>query len=455
MRGGYLSIDAGAWAKENRIGEKAKEDGQMKFPPADQTEPDEIHTKIQSFVEGVANGCRKEVGAHLADLQTAIAGIPDDSGLALEEKRAKSMVDADLRTYDETAAQDENTLMPPLEEMRRQRAGVEEFRRVHELGDRQADYAKMQISAIWIAALGVVETVLNAVLLGEVMPYGIGGAFGVVVFITALNLLTGYLLVGPWWRRRNHVQPEPRAKALAGCLGIGALLLGFNVLVGQFRDAMDALGERLRSGELTDAAVMADLWRQAVEAPWEFDSFQAFLVAAVGFACFVFASVKGYGADDPYPGYGQITRMQKRAEENYAAVREEASKRFEQQHRECLAKIEDVLYAARAKRETYDGLVQEGKKVVEQFEPAIREFEQALRELTQIYRDTNRKHRGKERAPEYFNERRCLDERFFAPLSFEPPPRPGVDRLAERIGAEKERLNEHYEAVFSRGYPTS
>ena len=453
LHGGYLRIDTDAWAGENDIRRVATDEGRNKFPPPDQIEPDQTHVKIQSHVEDVANSSREEVGNHLADLMTAIEGVYDEAGLERLEQQAEDVVNTAIREYDTTVAQDETALKPPLEDMRSQRHGVEAFRKANELGQRQADYAERRQEAMWVAAIAVVEIVLNAVLLGEVMPYGIGGALGVVCFITAINLSLGYVIAGPWWRQRNHVDAGPGLRATIGCIAIGAGILAFNVCVGQFRDAMETFGEQLRSGAATHEAAMRDIWRQAIEAPWSFDSFQAMLVVVVGVGCFVLAAIKGYRTDDEYPGYGKITRALKRVEEGYRAAREEATAAFEDQHRSSLAKLDDLLYDATAKREQYDSLCQEGRKVAAQFVPAMQRHAQALRELTQIYRDTNRMHRGDLQAPRYFEEPRTLDGRFFEPVTFEPPARPDVNRLATKIGEEKQRLHGHYETLLKQFYP--
>lgn len=453
LHGGYLRIDTAAWAEENDIRQVATDEGRNKFPPPDQIEPDQTHAKIRSHVEDVANRCREEVGNHLADLMTAIEGVYDEAGLERLEQQAEDVVNTAMREYDTTVAQDETTLKPPLEDMRSQRQGVEAFRKANELGQRQADYAERRQEAMWVAAIAVVEIVLNAVLLGEVMPYGIGGALGVVCFITAVNLSLGYVITGPWWRQRNHVDAGRGLRATAGGIGVSGFILAFNVCVGQFRDAMETFGEQLRTGAATHEAAMRDIWRQAIEAPWSFDSFQALLVVVVGVGCFVLAAVKGYRADDEYPGYGKITRALKRVEEGYRAAREEATAAFEDQHKLSLAKLDDLLYDATAKREQYDSLCQEGRKVVGQFEPTMQGYAQALRELTQIYRDTNRKHRGDVPVPKYFEEPRTLDGRFFEPVAFEPPARPDVNRLAAKVGKEKQRLHAHYESLLKQFYP--
>ena len=453
LHGGYLTIDAGKWAEEQKLRQKAADDGLKGFPPAEQTEPDEMHQKIQSYVEDVANGTREEVVNHLTDLMTVIDGVNDETGLELRESEASAVVDAAVLEYETVAAQDEVGAKPLLADMRSQRRAVEEFRSRHELGERQADYAERSREAMWVGAIAVVEIVLNAVLLGEVMPYGIGGALGVVCFITAINVAFGYVIAGPWWRGRNHVEAWKGRNATAGCVGIGIGIVAFNVGVGQFRDAMEAFGAELRSGAATHEAAMRDIWRQAIEAPWSFDSFQAMLVVVVGAGCFVLAAVKGYRSDDEYPGYGKITRALKRAEEAYRLHREGATEAFKRLHEKKLAELDDPLHRAVAKREQYDSLCQEGKKIAGQFVPAIQGHEQALRELTQIYRDENRKHRGDAPAPAYFEERRALDGRFFEPVSFDPPDKPDVNRLAAKVGELKQRLHACYERLLKQHYP--
>ena len=155
----------------------------------------------------------------------------------------------------------EQAVKAVLADMRSQRRGVEEFRNRHELGERQADYAERSREAMWVGAIAVVEIVLNAVPLGEVMPYGIAGVLGVVCFITAIKVAFGYVIAGPWWRGRNHVEAWKGRNATAGCVGIGIGIVAFNVGVGQFRDAMEAFGARppmglgdLRFGVMVEAA---------------------------------------------------------------------------------------------------------------------------------------------------------------------------------------------------------
>ena len=453
LEGGFLRIDTEAWAEEHDLRRIAADEGRNGLPPPDQIVPDHTHAKIQSYVEGVADGCREEVGNHLADLMTTVDGVYDEAGLERLGQQAKDVAATAIRGYDTTAAQDERALEPLLEDLRSRRRGVEAFRGENGLGLRQAGYGEPRREAMWVAAIAVAGIVLSLVLLGPVMPYGAGDTFGVVCLIAAVNVVLGYAVTGPWWRQRNHVSPGAGVRATAGGIAIGLFILAFNVGVGQLRDAMEAFGGQLRTGAAMPGTAMLDLWRQAVGAPWSFDSSEALLVVVVGVGCFVLAAVKGYRADDEYPGYGKITRAFKRVEEGYRAARGEAAAALEEQHRRSLAKLDDLLYDATVKREHYDSLCQEGRKVAAQLAPAILGYEQALRELTQIYRDTNRRHRGGTPVPAYFEEPRKLDDRFFAPVAFEPPARPGVSRLAARVGKEKERLHAHYERLLKQLYP--
>ena len=66
-RGEYVRLDTDAWLRDHGIREEARSRGERNFPPADAGDRDDIHYKIQAWVNHRGRQCQGDVSQHLSD----------------------------------------------------------------------------------------------------------------------------------------------------------------------------------------------------------------------------------------------------------------------------------------------------------------------------------------------------------------------------------------------------
>ena len=193
-----------------------------------------------------------------------------------------------------------------------------------------------------LVVLGLVETVLNASLLMDVNPFGLAGAFVQMGLITAVNILIGALAVGFALRCCNLVSFIGRAAAWLVLMTVIPLVGGFNLLVGHFRDSMQAFIQRADLNPLE--LLTNDTWTRLTNAPLGFESFQSSLLVILGLLFFSIASWKGYQWDDPYPGYGRRHRHLNALQEDYRRVLNSAGNGVWRVYEERTEQLKDILH---------------------------------------------------------------------------------------------------------------
>lgn len=453
--GEFTDPDYKAWAEENLIEQRGADDGREGFPPADQGTMDRTHIEIESYVSDMATECRREVSQYLADLMGSINSVHDETGLQILTGRAKGIADDAKGAYQNLVDQSTAELKPVLEEYRKQEAGLAEFKRNNNIGPRAADDSKSREAWLWIAAIFVVECLVNAFVLRDVVPAGTAGALSMTLVITAVNVFFGALFIGEGWRSKNSIQGNTRVRGYVQVFFFSLLLIAFNILVGHGRDAMQRLEAELRSGGTIEAftSVGINAWQQFLTDPFGFESFTAPLLMVAGFLSFAVASWKGYERDDPYPGYGRISRRTELARTDYLDQREERTEDLKKIHANALKNLDELVNEALFKRDEYDELRERGRITIEGLKMQMQHLGGILRELVQIYRDANVKARDSKEAPEYFSKDLTLRPDLLVPPEFSPPERPTVGVLADAVAEQKSSLQKQYDHLLTATFP--
>ena len=455
VTGKFTEPDYESWAQEHKVASRGTEDGRNGFPPADLVTMDHVHVEIESYVSELATECHTEVTQHLGDLMTKIHAVHDEAGLEVLKNSAKSIADDAMGTYQNQADQSATALKPVLDEYRSQEEGLAEFKLKHKIGARAADYSKKSEAWLWIAAIFVVESAVNAVVLADVVPAGVAGALSMTLVITAVNVLFGALFIGEGWRDTNSASSSTKVRGYIQVAIFAVALFAFNTLVGHGRDAMQLLEAELRSGGALEAfaSIGVNAWAQFLEDPFGFDSFIAPLLVAAGILSFALASWKGYERDDPYPGFGKISHRTEQAQEMYVERRDEETELLKDRHNDALKLLDDLVKDAQWKRDEFENSCDAGRRVSEGLMLQIRRYEVILRFLVQIYRDANIKSREGKEVPEYFSSEMKLDQKLMVPPEFSPPDRPDIAGLAEVVTEHKAVLQQHYDQLLASNYP--
>jgi hypothetical protein len=125
------------------------------------------------------------------------------------------------------------------------------------------------------------------------------------------------------------------------------------------------------------------------------------VVLAVVFG--IFASYKGYGVDDPYPGYGELDRELKRRRAAYEAAKGEYCRLMDQVFDRTLKEQAHLLAEVKSNVEYYQQLASRTEDQRRGFIRDAAEIQDACNIVLKGYRQTNLRVRVSP-APAYFND---------------------------------------------------
>ena len=449
--GEYVRLDTDGWLKVHQIREKARKLGSDNFPGEAQPDFDEIHYKMLDWINHRARQCKQDVDKYLMDQKGMLNGIEEDEDLETCKEEADQIANAAVMEFGEQAEEGQNELNPVKTDLQNGWREYVKFRRRNRL-ERLAQDADVVTAVLWVLILFFIETVLNASLLMEVNPFGIIGAAMQMGLITGINILVGFLGVGRIFRYVNHVNTGKRLTGWLAGGALTALILGFNVAVGHFRDSMQAMAARAGIDPIT--MLENDAIPRLLEEPLGFDSFQTILLVLTGVLFFAIASWKGFRWDDPYPGYGPRTRRLESLKAVYAKRRKAAVHAARTRQEDAIHKLKDLQYKTKIKNDRWDELAERGRQVARNYSTHMHQYQHDLNYLIAAYRDENRQART-EPEPVFFSRPMQVDPMILEPPEFTPPEKVSTRSLMEHLHGKVTEVQKGYnQVVLGRIYPT-
>ena len=176
---------------------------------------------------------------------------------------------------------------------------------------------------LWvILVLALFELLINGWSLGSAHVDGFLGALYEIVLFTIFNVIVG-IAIGALWRRTNK-RPWTSGSALAARVLIPFLVIAvifFGYLFAHYRDALITL----QSIASTDIASFLDTWGNLFTRTWETAFSEDWVpntmpsVVLMLACCLIstFVAVDWYFCDDPYPGFGKVSRKRDEAGKAY------------------------------------------------------------------------------------------------------------------------------------------
>ena len=443
----YEELDA--WLQDENIIEKARERGEQNLPASNETQLDDIHRKSLGWINFQAGQYKEEINNELSDHLRVISDLEDGEELdILEGKVETECTDAEVN-FNDAVDHGRNALTRLDEAVKESSAELRDFRKRAGL-KRVASYSFRAKALQVILGCAMVEILLNAVLLADVNPFGLLGAIAQMTIIAAINILTGWLVVGFALRLQNHVSRVQKAVAWIFIIVPTCLILAFNLLVGHYREDLQNISEDVTNRDF--ATLGQNVLQSMFQDPFNF-SFQSILLIVVGIISFCIASWKGYQSDDPYPGYGQRDRLGHKLKDNYERRWEIEVQKLQTVRDEHIEKLKDEHHKLEIKQHKRREVCTRADCAVEQYPNKMRQYQDELNYLVSAYRDANREART-EPPPPFFNQALTIDGDLLAnPPSFEPPSNTRTEGVQQKILEAIKRIREMYEKAKSK-YPT-
>ncbi|KPF82728.1 hypothetical protein IP70_19915 [alpha proteobacterium AAP38] len=272
------------------------------------------------------------------------------------------------------------------------------FRDMHKLS-RTARYPLSKLLHIGILGFVIMaETALNGVFFARGSDAGLIGGAGIAIAVAVANLALGVLL-GRWAVPSTiHRGIFRKFMGFVSLIVLPAAILFFNVGVAHYRDALGGDAPEM-AAKLALASLQANVW--------DIKDIESWFLIILGCACSLGAAYDAYLMDDPYPGYGPLSRRAREATDSYAAEKNDLVAELTD------AKGAEVEAMGRVRKEVSQGkghfinLIGTRDHLRSTYETHLQHLESCANDLLRTYRDANSMARTTPR-PAHFAEKWCL-----------------------------------------------
>ncbi len=391
----FMSVDRDSLEKDLELKERSEEQGTANIPKADTTGKDAIATDIDAYLMEVLRRGKDELQYHLRAMGLLDSFQSIDKQLT--ELRTKTL--ETLNKFYAKCRSGVNDLYPRRRVVADGELAYEKFRSENNL-ERPGHYPENRFREFWWIILAlVIEALFNSWALGTAHQEGPLGVFLETVFIAAVNVLVGVAIGGYFWRQTYHIKMSRVVFGYAVTFVFVVFVLLFNFVIGHYRDSLIGLQTQTANADVVRfLAAFADLFRGTVEKAfsdnfWAFGGLMSVLLIIVGVAMSVFAAIKAFGLDDPYPGYGNVSRAQDKRNADYADLFSELQEELEEVAGETNKVLSNIFEIAQMSQGTIKDHEDTLKALESKYLSWISELTTVGTALYANYRQLNEQHR--------------------------------------------------------------
>ena len=153
------------------------------------------------------------------------------------------------------------------------------------------------------------EMLLNSTFFALASDYGLVGGALVAFLVSAINLFLSFLISSAY-RYVHHISMYQKAIGYFSVLLTLAAAMTLALFVGNYRTELERNPDN--AGFDTVVRFSEDMFRNI-------DTVDSWILTGFTLVIFLISAFKFYRSDDPYPGYGAITRIKKNKEELFRA----------------------------------------------------------------------------------------------------------------------------------------
>lgn len=288
----FIQIDREQAAASLRLRERGAEQGALEQPPGSMQALDAVEGDVVSFIQEHFERAQIDAANNVRTYDSRLAGLALIGNLSSIRTEAQVA----LGDFKAEVVNGRGRLANSRDEIVESYAELKDFKAANGLGRRPAHDVPPAIATYGtMAVCWLMETVANSILLRLNDDMGWLGGVVAAAIVGAINVFVAAVvgrLVWPWVNRR-----ESGARAV-GWMGVAlwfAFVIVWNLMAAHYRDAK-SMG--LPEPETAALAMLG----QGLHSIYSY----GLLVAGVVFA--VAAAIAGYRMDDPFPGYGPVSR---------------------------------------------------------------------------------------------------------------------------------------------------
>ena len=391
----FVQPDINALSEALDLEKKARENGAKNVPSSSTKTKDaqakSIDHAIASIVnqgkEGLINYLNGAAGLSITQSETAAA----ESEVVLQEK---------LSNLQEAAKKSVIQLFTLKSSVIRGETALKDFRQKNNLIRNS-----YEPTSIW-TAMGVIaffvlgEVALNAFTLSDASPTGFRGVIEETLFFTFANILlaciTGFFVI----RQINHVS---KLRKVFFTLLSTALVSFIGLMNLSFAHYRGAKLELINSDVSDDLFLQraAEVFPRALEtlhtSPLLLSDAKGYTLFILGCILAFFATYKAYGLDDPYPGYGKLSRQQQLQADDYLSDVEDFFEELSGIVEEGVAELQNFSASAANSKNQIQQRNLENEKLKAKYASWLNMVESCGESLYATYREINESERTAKR----------------------------------------------------------
>lgn len=221
-------------------------------------------------------------------------------------------------------------------------------------------------------------------MLGQGLVQGLSAGIAYAMAFSFVNIVLGFFAGHFGFRRTHHVRRGAKLTGWLIILACAATAFIFNMGVGHFRDG-------LTSGDWEHARTIA---MNAIRThPFILASLESYALWGLGMLVSLLVALDVFALDDPYPGYGHITRHYKKCVQDLTDAKDDIREEMQGWRDEAVEKMK--ISRARASRWRTDyGVVLAGVAALQQaYAVHMTHLETCGNRLLEYYRGENTRSR--------------------------------------------------------------
>ena len=300
-------------AERLQLKESAERDALAGIPAADATVM--TNMEMRAVAEAKAEGQKQieSLGEHVRTAEKLGGGLES----AMDKARLQ------LRTSQNLPPPNARAMDNAFSRYKNEQTAYNLFKQANGLTrDAIGDDRRVQIA--WALMVVVVEAVFNAHFFGPASEKGLLGGWTIAFFVSFINVGFAFLAGALGLRYVvNHQNPAYKLFGLAwsiACFCAAAVMVSLSALYRGYIDADVCKSKALSEGSEGIGNCASEKTMDAVRAldlGEMFSSVDSVMLFLIGVLCLIFAALKGYEYDDPYPGFGAMNRTVERANEAF------------------------------------------------------------------------------------------------------------------------------------------
>lgn len=442
----FRPIDIGAGSRRLRLAQRGKEDGARNHPASDALAPALAEEEVLGAINTERARCLNDLAAQLRAARDALAQLETAMDVA-QLRNATAMAQAQFHEVEAAWGGRIAVLGRASADAVQE---FEDYRTRHHVRRAPRQPGNRGMTIALLALCLVIESALNGVFFAQGSDFGLLGGIALALGLSAVNVLAGFVNGWAFLRAAQHRNWFIKAFGMLCFLALAAGLIMFNAYVAHFRDAY------ARLGDATNPTAVA---HSLLTAPLVLASIQSWLLFAIGVLFSGFGTYKGFGFDDPYPGFGAAGRRRDRARGDYAAERADLLERAAEIRDAIIGQLTDGAEALRGASTQREQVLGTRQRMRAEYEAHEAHLAEAAQNLLTIYRDANIAVRTTP-APAHFQRRfafphKGADSGTIQALMLDPGPRHDSAALLAELDTLRDAAVTAYEHVLAHAPPES